>query len=158
MSRPSEAVRRASGRTAPGFTLLEVLVALLVFGLMFGILAQIMRTGLRQSAAAEDTAIASLLARSQLARVGVELPLEPGLVEGEVDGMRWRTAIRLAEPLSEETGIGAYRVDVTIAWGESEARQLTLTTLKLGPPGSMPAPGSRWCRIFSASSSARPFR
>jgi general secretion pathway protein I len=133
MSRPSEPSRRAPD-LAPGFTLLEVLVALLCFALMFGILAQIMRTGLRQSAAAETTAIASLLARSQLARVGVELPLEPGVVEGEVDGMRWQTAIQLAEPLTEETQIATYRVDVTIGWGESDAEQVTLTTLKLGPP------------------------
>jgi general secretion pathway protein I len=131
-----------SGRAlTPGFTLLEVLVALLVFGLMFGILAQIIRTGLRQTAAAEETAFASLLARSQLARVGVELPLEPGEVEGEVDGMRWRTAIRLAEPPSQETAIGSYRIDVTIAWGEGDNQQLTITTLKLGPPpGAGPPP------------------
>jgi general secretion pathway protein I len=142
MSRRSEASRQASGRgLAPAFTLLEVLVALLVFGLLFGILAQIIRTGLRQTAVAEETAIASLLARSQLARVGVELPLQLGDAEGEVDGMRWRTAIRLAEELTQETDIGMYRIDVTIAWGASENQQLTLTTLKLGPPpGAAPLP------------------
>ena len=140
MSWPSELSRRPSG-PAPGFTLLEVLVALLCFALMFGILAQIMRTGLRQSAAAETAVLASMLARSQLARVGAELPLEPGEVEGEVDGMRWRTAIQLAEPLGEATEIGTYRVDVTIVWGEAETEQLTLTTLKLGlPPGAGPPP------------------
>jgi general secretion pathway protein I len=133
MPRPNEVSRRPHGRPAPGFTLLEVVVALLVFGLLFGILAQIIRTGLHQSASAETTMMASLLARSQLARVGVELPLQPGEIEGEADGMHWRTAIRLAEPLTEETEIGAYRVDVTVAWGESEAQQVTLTTLKLGP-------------------------
>jgi general secretion pathway protein I len=132
MSRPGRFSGRAAGLA--GLTLLEVLVALLCFALMFGILAQIMRTGLRQLASAESMAVAGLLARSQLARVGVELPLQPGEVEGEVDGMRWRTAIRLAEPLAEETGIDAYRVDVTVAWGEHDAEQLTLTTLKLGPP------------------------
>src|SRR5262245_2599542 len=124
----SELSRRPSG-PAPGFTLLEVLVALLCFALMFGILAQIMRTGLRQSAAAETAALATMLARSQLARVGVELPLEPGEVEGEVDGIRWRTAIQLAEPLGAASEIGTYLVDVTIVWGEAETEQLTLTTL-----------------------------
>ena len=123
---------------AKGFTLLEVLVALLVFGLMFGILAEIVRTGLRQSASAQATATAGLLARSQLARVGVELPLEVGESEGEVDGMRWRTTIELSEPLADETGIGAYRVDVTVAWGATQAEQVTLTTLKLGPPPDTP--------------------
>jgi general secretion pathway protein I len=141
MSRSSEPSRRAFGPAAlPGFTLLEVLVALLVFGLVFGILAQIMRTGLWQSASAEMTVIASLLARSQLARVGVELPLEPGEFEGELDGMRWRTAIQLSEPLAEETDIGTYRIDVTVAWGGGDAQQLTLATLKLGPPPAAALP------------------
>jgi general secretion pathway protein I len=131
MSHPTEPARPA---LAPGFTLLEVLVALVCFALVFGILAQIMRTGLRQSASAETATIATLVARSQLARVGAELPLEIGEVEGEVDGMRWRTTIRLAEGPSEDVDIGTYRVDVTVAWGPpEEARDLTLTTLKLGP-------------------------
>ena len=140
MSRPNEVSRGALGRVALGFTLLEVLAALLVFGLLFGILAQIMRTGLRQSASAETTVIASLLARSQLARVGVELPLEPGQIEGEAGGMRWRTAIRLAEPLAEEMDIGTYRIDVTVAWGAGDAQQLTLATLTLGPPPAAALP------------------
>jgi general secretion pathway protein I len=141
MSRASEPARRASRRAgSPGFTLLEVLVSLLIFGLVFGMLAQIIRTGLQQSATAGTVATASLLARSQLARVGVELPLEPGEVEGEVDGMHWRTAIRLSEPPTEETDIGTYLIDVTVAWGEAEAEQVTLTTLKLGPPPGMAPP------------------
>lgn len=139
MSRPADPARKHA--RARGFTLLEVLVALICFAMVFGILAQIMRTGLRQSASAEGATMASLLARSQLARVGVELPLEIGEVEGEIDGMRWRTTIRLADmgppdadALVEETDISAYRVDVTVAWGDTENGQdLTLTTLKLGP-------------------------
>jgi general secretion pathway protein I len=127
MSRASKPARRAAG-----FTLLEVLVALLCFALIFGVLAQILRTGLRQSAVAESAATAGLLARSQLARVGVELPLAPGEVAGEVDGMRWRTAVRLAEPLGEQGDIGTYRIDVTVAW--EGGQELTLTTLRLGPP------------------------
>jgi type II secretory pathway pseudopilin PulG len=131
MARANSRSRRAPG--AWGFTLLEVLVALLCFALLFGILAQIMRTGLRQSAAAEEAALAGLLARSQLARVGVELPLAQSEVEGEADGMRWRIATQLAEPLAEGSDIAAWRIDVTIAWGEA-GQELTLTTLRLGPP------------------------
>jgi general secretion pathway protein I len=136
MSRPSEPSHHGSGPALrPGFTLLEVLVALLCFALLFGILAQIMRTGLRQSGAAETAALASLLARSQLDRVGVELPLTLGEVEGEIDGMGWRTTIQLADTDSEDPEISAYLVEVTVAWGEPDAgRELTLTTLKIGPP------------------------
>jgi general secretion pathway protein I len=110
-----------------------VLVALLVFALVFGILAQILRTGLRQSATAETAATATLLARSQLARVGTELPIEAGDIEGEADGMRWRTAIELVRSASEETELAAYQVRVTVAWGDDQAPQeVTLTTLRIG--------------------------
>ena len=133
MSRPSKPRRPASARRPAGFTLLEVLVALLVFALVFGILAQILRTGLRQSATAETAATATLLARSQLARVGTELPIEAGDIEGEADGMRWRTAIELVRSASEETELAAYQVRVTVAWGDDQAPQeVTLTTLRIG--------------------------
>jgi general secretion pathway protein I len=135
MSRPIETPGNRFGAAQRGFTLLEVLVALLCFALVFGILGQIIRTGLRQSASAETTMVASLLASSQLARVGVELPLEVGKFEGKVDDLRWQTAIQLVEPVTEETDISVYRIDVTVAWGEPEQdREVTLTTLKLGPP------------------------
>ena len=57
-------------------------------------LAQIFQTGFRQSSAAERMSTAKLLARSQLARIGIEVPLEIGATEEEVgDGFRMRTTI-----------------------------------------------------------------
>jgi general secretion pathway protein I len=120
---------------AAGFTLLEVLVALVIFALVFGVLAQIFQTGLRQSTTATDTSTATLLARSQLARVGVELPLAAGESAGEsADGLRWHTLIQLAEPPTEEQSFVPYLVEVTVAWGSRPAEQVTLTTLRLGAP------------------------
>jgi hypothetical protein len=114
--------------------LLEVLVSLIVFALVFGILAQILQTGLRQSHSAKNMAAASLLARSQLARIGTELPLEVGETEGEADGMRWRTVIDLAEMATENAELAPYRVQVTVAWdGDRTLQDLTLTTLRIGP-------------------------
>jgi len=134
MSRPSERTPARRLALPAGFTLLEVLVALVCFAMVFGILAQIMRTGMRQSASAETSIMAGLVARSQLARVGAELPLEPGETEGEVDGMRWRTTIQLTEGGAEDVDISAYRIDVTVAWGAPEDdRAVTLTTLRIGP-------------------------
>ncbi|MGH6912898.1 MAG: type IV pilus modification PilV family protein [Geminicoccales bacterium] len=135
---PNWLARRQSA-PARGFTLLEVLVALIVFALLFGILSQIMRTGLRRSATAEEIATASLLAQSQLERVGVEVPFEVGETSGETDGMRWRTATQLIEPEPGETEIGSYLIEVTVAWGDGRAQEVSLTTLKLGPmPEAMP--------------------
>jgi len=127
-------LRRPPERGVRGFTLLEVLVSLIVFALVFGILAQILQTGLRQSHSAKNMAAASLLARSQLARIGTELPLEVGETEGEADGMRWRTVIDLAEMATENAELAPYRVQVTVAWdGDRTLQDLTLTTLRIGP-------------------------
>ena len=82
--------------SASGFTLLEILVALVIFALAFAVVAQIMHTALRQSTVARSLTGATLLARSELARVGVEVPLQVGRAEGETeDGMRWQTEIEL---------------------------------------------------------------
>ena len=127
--------RHRERRSNNGFTLLEVLVALVIFALAFGVLAQIMQAGLRQSAVARSLAAATLLARSELARVGVEMPLQVGRADGETeDGMGWHTDIALVEGPSDHQSLATYEVQVTVAWGPSPAEQLTLTTLRVGPP------------------------
>ena len=118
-----------------GFTLVEILVALMIFALAFGLLAQIMQTGLRQSTGSRSMAAATFLAKSEVARVGVEVPLQVGHLDGETEyGMGWRTEIELIEGPSEHQGLATYQVQVTVTWGASPAEQLTLTTLRIGFP------------------------
>jgi general secretion pathway protein I len=118
-----------------GFTLLEVLVALLIFGLAFGVLAQIFQTGFRQSATAEQMTTATLLARSQLARIGVDLPLEIGEIEEDAGGgFRIRTRVEPAELEVAADEFVPLLVEVTVAWGSlADEAQVALTTLRLGP-------------------------
>jgi prepilin-type N-terminal cleavage/methylation domain-containing protein len=126
---------RELGRRARGFTLLEVLVALIIFAIAFGVLAQIIQTGLGQAHSAAATSEATLLARSLLAEVGSELPVSPGVVEGEAaGGYRWRIEMRATEDGADDA-LSAYLVQVTVAWGP-EARSVELSTLRLGaaPP------------------------
>ena len=107
----------------------------MIFALAFGVLAQIMQTGFRQSTVARSLAGASLLARSELARVGIEVPLQVGAAEGESeDGMRWQTEIELVEEPGEDQSLALYQVQVTVAWGASPAEQLVLMTLRTGLP------------------------
>lgn len=122
-----------------GFTLLEVLVALLIFGLVFGVLAQIFQTGFRQSSTAEAVTTATLLARSHIARIGVDLPLEIGETEEETNGgFRLRTTITPAAFEETELELIPLLVQVTVAWGPIEReRQIALTTLRLGPAHSL---------------------
>jgi general secretion pathway protein I len=127
MARPEPAGAR-------GFTLLEVLVALIIFGIAFGVLAQVVQTGLRQSDVAATTTTAVLLARSQLARVGADVPLAPGALEGETEGgLRWHIGVLPAEIEPREDDLVLYLVEVTVAWGPIEQGQaITLTSLRLG--------------------------
>ena len=127
--------RRREHESASGFTLLEILVALVIFALAFAVVAQIMHTALRQSTVARSLTGATLLARSELARVGVEVPLQVGRAEGETEGgMRWQTEIELLEGPDEEQSLALFEVRVTVAWGASPAEQLMLTTLRTGLP------------------------
>jgi general secretion pathway protein I len=118
-----------------GFTLLEILVALVIFALAFGVVAQIVQTGLRQSGVARSLTAATLLAQSELARVGVEVPLRTGPADGETEtGMRWHTEVELVEQPNEQQSLATYQVQVTVSWGPNPAEQLTLTTLRTGLP------------------------
>ena len=127
--------RRHERASNHGFTLLEILVALVIFALAFGVLAQIIQTGLRQSTGARSITAATLLAQSELARVGVEVPLRAGPAEGETEsGMRWHTEIEQIEQPNEQQSLATYQVQVTVTWGPNPAEQLTLTTLRAGLP------------------------
>jgi general secretion pathway protein I len=118
-----------------GFTLLEILVALVIFALAFGVVAQIVQTGLRQSGVARSLTAATLLAQSELARVGIEVPLRTGPADGETEtGMRWHTEVELVEQPNEQQSLATYQVQVTVSWGPNPAEQLTLTTLRTGLP------------------------
>ena len=73
-------------------------MALLIFGLTFAVLARIVQTGVLQSARAGTMTTATLLARSQLARIGADVPIAPGELEGDAGaGFRWRIVVRPAE-------------------------------------------------------------
>ena len=95
-----------------GFTLIEVVVALLIFGLTFAVLARIVQTGILQSGRAEAMTTATLLARSQLARIGADVPVAEGELEGDAGGgFHWRIVIRPAaldddrgEPAADQAG------------------------------------------------------
>jgi general secretion pathway protein I len=131
---PGREIGRAPAQDQ-GFTLLEVLVALLIFGLAFGVLAQIFQTGLQQSETAEAMTTATMLARSQLARIGVDLPLEIGQSEEDAgDGFRIRTTVAPAELEVGNDQFVPLLVEVIVAWGpEDGEREVALTTLRLAP-------------------------
>ena len=122
-----------------GFSLLEILVAFAILALALGLLLRIFSGGVNTAITADGYTAAIQIAESLLARTGVETPLQEGEGAGmEGDRYFWRVSVspyqsaELPETLSVE-GIELMRVDVQVSWneGQSEPRELKLTTLKL---------------------------
>ena len=118
-----------------GFTLLEVLVALVVLATTVVAVLQLFGGGLRLARSAGDHADAALLASAKLA------DLEPGpLTEGETSGIegpyRWTRRVSLAPALlpvepdtPEAARIRLARVKVEVQW--AQGRRFELATLRV---------------------------
>ncbi len=123
----------ARRNTFSGFTLLEVLVALIIFAIAFGAIAGIFQTALRQSTTAETLDNARALAMQQITRFGTEWPLEPIERSGvSSEGYIWRAHVALAAPLPEEQNIALYEVTVDVGADDSDRHYVTLQTLRIG--------------------------
>lgn len=129
------ASRTERDRAPGGFTLLEVVVALIVFALVFGMLTQILATGFRQSRAAERVIRTTLVAATMLERIGNEFVLEPGDFGGEAaPGYRFEASVQPRGEPDEDVGVARYRVVVTVfPEDESPESGVRLTSIRLGP-------------------------
>lgn len=131
--------RGASSRArgTRGFTLLEVVVALIIFALVFGALTQILATGFRQSRAAERVIRTTLIAESMLERIGNEFALEPGSFGGEAaPGYRFEAEIQLRGKPDEDLGFARYRVEIVVFAEEDPPESgVRLSSIRLGPAG-----------------------
>jgi len=126
----------ARGRgTSRGFTLLEVMLAFVVFALSFATVLEIMAGSMRSVRRASDETEVALFAQSIMDLVGTEIPIEEGQFDGTgMDHYQWRLDIYLYEvndenintlELAEMSGIELYRVDLDINW-ETGRRQRDL--------------------------------
>ena len=116
-----------------GFTLLEVLVALIIFSIAFGAIAGIFQTALRQSTTAETLLEATAAAERQIERFGADLPLRVGETSGiSTEGLSWKATVALARPPVEGGDLALYRITVEIGPDQGEEGYVTLETLKIG--------------------------
>lgn len=122
-----------SERRAAGFTLVEVLAALAILAIACTFAFRALSGGFYWLDRDGNELHAILLARTELARVGHDIPLRDGEVEGRAaDGFSWRIAITpFGRPVA---GIAGHRVVVAVGWGEGwQVRRVDLDTVRLGP-------------------------
>ena len=129
--------RRSSG----GFTLLEVMLAFVIFALSFATVLEIMAGSMRSVRRASDDTEVALLAQSVMDLVGTEIPIEEGQYSGTgMDRYQWQLGVYLYESggddvstqeLAEMSGIELYRVDLDIDWetGRNQ-RNLHFSTIR----------------------------
>ena len=133
-------------RNPPGFTLLEVLVALVIAGLALGALFSGAITGMRSARLSLDYAEAVSRAKSHLAVVGIGSPLIAGTQHGDDgQGVTWRGAVRpwgttdlqnnnALSRATTATRVSLFAVSVVIAWTKDGGqRQVELTRERIGP-------------------------
>ena len=125
----------ASSRANGGFSLLEMLVALVILSLSLGSLYQSTTAAIRNVSVADQYTRATMLAESMLASAS-DLRTEEASVSGTFDIYRWETTAWPAEnplALGNEAGLrGAalQYVRVTVSWpGGQSDRKVSLLTV-----------------------------
>jgi general secretion pathway protein I len=127
-------------RPDAGFTLIEVMVAFAVAALLLVVLSHALGLGAVGTARVQSAEAATILAQSALDPLGVIAPLKDGdradLDHGDyhvhvaVDRYKDGDAPRVQGYLT------LYRLSAAVRWREGmRERTVTLTTLRLGPPG-----------------------
>lgn len=116
-----------------GFTLLELLLAFVVFALSFATVLEILSGSMRNTVRARQYTEAALTAQSVMDQLGLEIPLEEGFVaNGESGDYQWALQIYAypgggdgfnAVELSELTGIELLQIDLQVLWGEPPREQ-----------------------------------
>jgi general secretion pathway protein I len=116
-----------------GFTLIEVLIALLIAAAALGVLYQGALAGLLSTRVSSHVVEASARARSHLAVVGHGSAIVPGDQEGDDgSGYRWRLSVRQTQVAPVVAG-DPVTVTVWIAWQEDgSAREVRLDTERVG--------------------------
>ncbi len=120
-----------------GFSLLEVLVSLVVVALTVGAAIRVYGQAADSALSGEQALSALMTAQSLLAEHGTTIPLKSGTSYGQAEpGLHWRSIISPYKGLdrlqTRRLPVRPFTVSVTVSWGDTKARSLTLQALKIG--------------------------
>jgi general secretion pathway protein I len=122
-----------TGKAAKGFTLIEMVVAFAILGLSLSVLYASFQGALSRSLHDSRSSEATLVARSLLARSGIEWPFSQGTVRGESHGFNYEVAVQLVSPPKSEKDytVPYFEVTATVSWMEfAGLRTILLSTFK----------------------------
>jgi general secretion pathway protein I len=126
-----------------GFTLIEVLTAMMILSISLVVIFQLFSAGLNADTRAEGYTRAVFHAREKMEELLLIPQMTGGNLEGDFgDGFRWQAEISLLETIGDEKQTspqGLFRIWVEINWqGGEQQRRIDISTIHLA---SLPAPG-----------------
>lgn len=130
----SSSARPSSARAAAGFTLLEILVALTIVGVVTGFALQSLSGAMGRLAGNRNATVALLLAQSLLARTGQDIAFGQKVSGAAPGGYRWTVSSLpfTAVAVPPQIGVRGFTVHVTIGWRQQgRARHVDLSGLRL---------------------------
>ena len=125
-------------RIHSGFSLLEVLVALVIMGFVVGSVLQLVGNSLRSIALSDDYSYAIQIAESKLALVGHIIPVAVGSHSGtEYNRFTWSVNINTSNVSFHEDAppspVHLYHIVIDIAWPADEPmHNFRLSSLRFG--------------------------
>lgn len=123
-----------------GFTLLEIVVALTLLGVLFAAAFGVFAAGLRSSRYATEYTRAVIEGERILHDVtakGVQAGVADGLLNG---GYRWRAEIRPDRMQADDAPLQLLHVRVSVLWPSAKGeKQVDLETLATAPKSAEPA-------------------
>jgi general secretion pathway protein I len=123
-------------RRSRGFTLIEVVLALSVFALGFGLILETLGGASRNVRVAGDIGKVALLAQNQLDLVGIDAPLKKGTSSGKFDDIySYQMTVTPFQPddstVPESVPVKLFRVELAVSWGAgANARTERFSTLR----------------------------
>ncbi|SEQ51637.1 general secretion pathway protein I [Amphritea atlantica] len=117
-----------------GFSLLEVLVAMVIAALTLGVILNLFSGAAKSASVNSDYRNALQVAESTMEQLASD-PLRDHDLEGEVSQYRWRASITPWENGTEQplrSPFMLYQIEVQVSWGERQDFPVILKTLRLG--------------------------
>ncbi|MFO8085328.1 MAG: type II secretion system protein [Desulfobacterales bacterium] len=120
---------------ARGFTLIEILVAMMLLSICLVVILQLFSGGLKSGKTAEDYTRAVFYAREKMEEYLLMEDFQEGVFEGTFDDVyRWRADITYVEPEDEEPErlVDLFQVNVSVFWAAGKReKEFQISTLKI---------------------------
>lgn len=127
-------VRKSGHGDCEGFTLIEVLVAIMVLSISMTIIFQLFSGAIRARDTADDYVKAMFAAKSKMEEILLAPGLSDGISFGELEnGMRWEAVFehRVAED-GKPPLIDTFKITLRVFWKEGEReKQVSLHTIQI---------------------------